>query len=129
VGQGDPQGHKGGGTRGARHKGHGTRGAQGGRRCHSTAISDGYGSKCSQGHPGVRASLVHSTLRTGNLGLPGKNTAVVGICKADKTTFLHQIHRKHINRGTTRERLPYIDFEDKHLGERVLSPVQNTVRQ
>ncbi|WP_448382468.1 ATP-binding protein [Desulfosoma sp.] len=51
----------------------------------------------------------------GAVTLPGKATAVVGIRRAGKTTFLHQLRRERLERGTPRERLPYINFEDERL--------------
>lgn len=47
--------------------------------------------------------------------LPGKATAVVGIRRAGKTTFLHQMRRDHLDRGLPREALPYLNFEDERL--------------
>jgi len=46
---------------------------------------------------------------------PGKATAVIGMRRAGKTTFLHQIRRKLFEQGTPQERLPYINFEDERL--------------
>jgi predicted AAA+ superfamily ATPase len=51
----------------------------------------------------------------GTVALPGKATAVVGMRRAGKTTFLHQLRRERFGRGTGRERLPYINFEDERL--------------
>jgi len=51
----------------------------------------------------------------GTLSLPGKATAIVGIRRAGKTTFLHQIRCERLNRGTPLEWLPYINFEDERL--------------
>lgn len=51
----------------------------------------------------------------GAVRLPGKATAVVGMRRAGKTMFLHQIRRELLSGGTTRERLPYINFEDERL--------------
>jgi predicted AAA+ superfamily ATPase len=53
----------------------------------------------------------------GTLGLPGKATAVVGVRRAGKTTFLHQIRRERIEQGATQNRLPYVNFEDERLGD------------
>jgi predicted AAA+ superfamily ATPase len=47
--------------------------------------------------------------------LPNKATAVIGMRRAGKTTFLHQIRRERTERGIGRERLPYINFEDEQL--------------
>lgn len=51
----------------------------------------------------------------GTVSLPGKATAVVGMRRAGKTTFLHQIRRERLGRGVGQERLPYINFEDERL--------------
>lgn len=49
------------------------------------------------------------------MALPGKATAVVGMRRSGKTTFLHQLRRERLERGIGRERLPYIGFEDERL--------------
>ena len=51
----------------------------------------------------------------GAVALPGKATAVVGMRRSGKTTFLHQLRRERLERGIARERLPYLDFEDERL--------------
>ncbi len=51
----------------------------------------------------------------GTVTLPGKATAVIGMRRAGKTTFLHQLRRERLERGIGRERLPYINFEDEQL--------------
>lgn len=51
----------------------------------------------------------------GAVTVPGKATAVVGMRRAGKTTFLHQLRRERLERGIGRERLPYINFEDERL--------------
>jgi len=51
----------------------------------------------------------------GPVQLPGKASAVVGIRRAGKTTFLHQIRREHERAGVARERLPYLNLEDEQL--------------
>ena len=53
----------------------------------------------------------------GAVGLPGKATAVVGMRRAGKTTFLHQLRRERMERGTPREALPYVNFEDERLAD------------
>jgi len=42
----------------------------------------------------------------GRIGLPGKATAVTGMRRAGKTTFLHQLRRERVERGIARELLP-----------------------
>lgn len=51
----------------------------------------------------------------GATGLPGKVTAVVGVRRAGKTTFLHQLRRERLEGGVPREHLPYVNFEDERL--------------
>jgi predicted AAA+ superfamily ATPase len=51
----------------------------------------------------------------GAVALKGKATAVVGIRRAGKTMFLHQIRRERLAAGILGERLPYINFEDERL--------------
>lgn len=51
----------------------------------------------------------------GKLRFPGKVTAVMGVRRAGKTTFLHQIRSEAAQCGTTMERLPYVSFEDERL--------------
>jgi hypothetical protein len=65
----------------------------------------------------LTSALPQSTERRvpGRVTFPGKATAVVGMRRAGKTTFLHQVRREALGRGVTRERLPYINFEDERL--------------
>lgn len=51
----------------------------------------------------------------GAVTLPGKATAIVGVRRSGKTTFLHQLRSESLRRGAARERLPYINFEDEQL--------------
>lgn len=51
----------------------------------------------------------------GTVALPGKVSAVIGMRRAGKTTFLHQLRRERMERGTPREQLPYVNFEDERL--------------
>jgi hypothetical protein len=53
----------------------------------------------------------------GLTALPGKVTAVVGMRRAGKTTFLHQMRRERMTKGVKREQLPYLNFEDERLGD------------
>lgn len=53
----------------------------------------------------------------GVTGLPGKATAVIGMRRAGKTTFLHQLRRQRLAQGVALERLPYLNFEDERLVE------------
>ena len=51
----------------------------------------------------------------GRVALPGKATAVIGMRRVGKTTFLHQLRRERMETGTRREHLPYVNFEDERL--------------
>ncbi|HHL72707.1 MAG TPA: ATP-binding protein [Bacteroidetes bacterium] len=46
---------------------------------------------------------------------PGKATAVAGMRRVGKTTFLHQMRQARHADGIARERLPYLNFEDERL--------------
>lgn len=47
--------------------------------------------------------------------LPGKATAVIGMRRAGKTMFLHQLRRERAAAGVSPERLPFVNFEDEQL--------------
>ena len=49
----------------------------------------------------------------GAVRLPGKATAVLGVRRAGKTTFVHQMRRERLASGTARALLPYVNFEDE----------------
>jgi predicted AAA+ superfamily ATPase len=51
----------------------------------------------------------------GTIAFPGKVTAVIGMRRAGKTTFLHQLRGERLASGVPQERLPYINFEDERL--------------
>jgi hypothetical protein len=51
----------------------------------------------------------------GAVRLSGKVTAVVGMRRAGKTMFMHQIRRERLSNGMARECMPYINFEDERL--------------
>ena len=51
----------------------------------------------------------------GRTGLPGKATAVTGMRRAGKTTFLHQLRRERIEQGVSQDRLPFVSFEDERI--------------
>jgi uncharacterized protein len=51
----------------------------------------------------------------GRVSWPGKATSVIGIRRAGKTTFLHQMRRERLEAGVPLERLPMVDFEDEQL--------------
>ena len=51
----------------------------------------------------------------GTVSLPGKVTAVIGMRRAGKTTYVHQLRQERVEQGATREQLPYVSFEDERL--------------
>lgn len=51
----------------------------------------------------------------GRVEFPNKATAVVGMRRAGKTTFAHQLRRERLARGVPRNRLPFVSFEDERL--------------
>ena len=53
----------------------------------------------------------------GSVRFSGKATAVVGMRRAGKTTFLHQLRQERIEQGVARQRLPYVSFEDERLAD------------
>jgi predicted AAA+ superfamily ATPase len=65
----------------------------------------------------LSASLPKATERRlfGRIAFPGKATAVIGIRRAGKTTFLHQIRKNRLEQGIAQQRLPHINFEDERL--------------
>lgn len=65
----------------------------------------------------LTAPLLEATPRRviGKVTLPNKVTAVIGMRRAGKTTFLHQLRRERMEQGVARERLVYVNFEDEQL--------------
>lgn len=51
----------------------------------------------------------------GTVSFPDKATAVIGMRRAGKTTFLHQLRRERLAAGLPQARLPYVNFEDERL--------------
>jgi predicted AAA+ superfamily ATPase len=79
----------------------------------------------------LEAPLPASTPRRihGRVTLPGKATAVIGMRRAGKTTFLHQLRRERLERGVGRERLPYLNFEDEQLAGLAAKDLHLTVEE
>ena len=48
----------------------------------------------------------------GATALTGKATAVIGMRRAGKTTFLHQLRKERLALGVARNQLPYVNFEE-----------------
>ena len=67
----------------------------------------------------IRGPLPDLTRRRvfGRLRFPGKATAVTGMRRTGKTTFLHQLRRERVEQGVARERLPYLSFEDERFAD------------
>ena len=58
----------------------------------------------------------HTTRRVyGLTRFPGKATAVVGMRRAGKTTFLHQLRQEFMTTGPGLSRAPCVSFEDERL--------------
>jgi predicted AAA+ superfamily ATPase len=53
----------------------------------------------------------------GATALSGKVTAIIGMRRAGKTTFVHQLRRERLERGSPREHVPYLNFEDERLAD------------
>lgn len=51
----------------------------------------------------------------GRIQFPGKVTAVVGMRRSGKTTFVQQLRQERIDQGSAKQRLPYLSFEDERL--------------
>lgn len=47
--------------------------------------------------------------------VPGKTHAVIGMRRAGKTCFLHQLQRDRVDRGAARETQVYFNFDDERL--------------
>lgn len=52
---------------------------------------------------------------SGDVRLPGKATAIIGMRRAGKTTFAHQLRRERVTSGLPPEHLPYFNLEDERL--------------
>lgn len=65
----------------------------------------------------LRGTIPESTKRSivGRVNFPNKATAVIGMRRAGKTTFLHQLRRQRLAEGKAQEQLPYLNFEDERL--------------
>jgi hypothetical protein len=65
----------------------------------------------------LEAAVPEATPRrvSGRVTFPGKATAIVGMRRAGKTTFLHQLRRERLEAGAERHALPYVNFEDERL--------------
>lgn len=53
----------------------------------------------------------------GRIHFPGKVGAVVGVRRAGKTTFLHQLRSSKVREGTPLHLLPFVSFEDERLAD------------
>ena len=51
----------------------------------------------------------------GRIGLPGKVTTVIGMRRAGKTTFLHQLRAESIARGAAPWQLPFLRLEEERF--------------
>lgn len=62
--------------------------------------------------PSNTARTVH-----GRIHFPGKVSAVVGVRRAGKTTFLHQLRCAKLRDGNPQHLLPFVSFEDERLAD------------
>jgi predicted AAA+ superfamily ATPase len=62
-------------------------------------------------------------------GVPGKTTAVIGMRRTGKTTFLWQVLGDRLKQGTAREGLLYFNFEDERLAGMTASDLQIIVEE
>jgi hypothetical protein len=62
-------------------------------------------------------------------GIPGKTTAVIGMRRTGKTTFLWQVLEDRLKQGTARESLLYFNFEDERLAGMTASGLQIIVEE
>ena len=62
--------------------------------------------------PSKTARTVH-----GRIHFPGKVSAVVGVRRAGKTTFVHQLRSAKLRDGTPQHLLPFVSFEDERLAD------------
>src|SRR4030042_4978363 len=56
--------------------------------------------------------------------IPGKATAVIGMRRTGKTTFLWQVLAERLKHGTARQGLLYFNFEDERLAGLSLAALQ-----
>ena len=61
--------------------------------------------------------------------VPGKTTAVIGMRRTGKTTFLWQVLEDRLKQGTAREGLLYFNFEDERLAGMAVSELQIVVEE
>ena len=62
--------------------------------------------------PSMTTRTVH-----GRIHFPGKVSAVMGVRRAGKTTFLHQLRSEKLREGTPQRLLPFVSFEDERLAD------------
>lgn len=74
------------------------------------ALADALADSLSQPLPSSTPRRVYGTVR-----FPSKVTAVIGVRRTGKTTFVHQLRRERLASGTARTLLPYVNFEDERM--------------
>lgn len=79
------------------------------------SLKDALADRVAESIAGLLAAAHTSRDLYGTVGLPGKVTAVIGMRRAGKTTFVHQLRRARLDAGAPRSSLPYINFEDERL--------------
>lgn len=53
----------------------------------------------------------------GAVEIEGRATAILGMRRSGKTTFLHQVRQERVQRGAGRELVPYLNFGDERLAD------------
>ena len=51
----------------------------------------------------------------GPVWMPAKATAVIGMRRVGKTTFVHQLREQRRAQGVSAQRLPFVSFEDERF--------------
>lgn len=74
------------------------------------ALADALAGSLSQPLPSSTPRRVYGTVH-----FPSEVTAVIGVRRAGKTTFVHQLRRERLASGTARTLLPYVNFEDERM--------------
>ena len=68
-------------------------------------------------HDSLEGSIPGGTPRHiyGRVEFPGKITAVIGMRRVGKTTYVHEQRRARLAAGVPRTSVPYVNFEDERL--------------
>ncbi len=61
--------------------------------------------------------------------VPGKAHAIIGMRRAGKTTYLHQVHAERLVGGQAAERTLYLNFDDERLAELPIEQLNSLVEE